>query len=690
MARIDTLLESNGPDRFNLTPGCYRHHAGIRTGITDYCCCCDPCQYVRKNEGASDPDDRSCCRCSLKIILAKFAPSESSASDSVSGSDEYCCRSLFDPMIARISAVGGVDTMTYSGSIVGHPITVYISNRSMLSGSMSDSASNSDSVSSSESLSASNDGTCFWTILIPSLGVEEEFVIDHTIVTCLGVPAVSIENVIAFESCVGTVSLFNYTTVKLPFRVRDYGSDSDDIEELTVPFPDGFECEGCTSLPRYICVTKKHNHENRVRSPRIPWEIEWWRDFSWDYDFEPYYTDSTSDSASFSGSDSNEDGEFVVGRWWHQPKDQSAFLQHIYLIQDIDGVCWLQPDFAAPSGTKGEGEFWRRTLFSGCGCQLKALDVRPINDPSPPSVPGQTIAEDLLGIDFRAGRCGCWDYYCGKRRCVPRWICGFVFVGGTVYRNILFTWKNSLKQWVSSGGEKLDGSEMPFSLSLSLEENEDGECQITVVYEDFELNAFVIGSYETIFSGTIQGKNAAGDDYFSLNISTSFDGDCKLLVTCGAATPCAENCGSHPNPLFLKMRGFSLPSDIPPPPVTGECITNFELAYYQTIIVTGSSILTNCGYVGYAIVDGLRFDPATSSSSPAVFLIKAELSMGSLRITRRWIEEPDVILFSETMPLQVETCDPYYGYFFATGSLRSCFFGDNRIIWHRYEAEITE
>lgn len=684
MARIDTVVESNGPDRFNLTPGCYRHHAGVRTGITDYCCCCDPCQYVRKNEGASDPEDRFCCRCIPKIILAKFTPDESS--DSFSGSDEYCCRSIFDPMLAQVSLVGGVDVVSYSGSIVGHPLTVYISNRSMLSGSSSNSGSNSNSDSSSES----NDGTCFWTILIPSLGVEEEFVIDHRTVTCLGVPSVSVGNITAFEQCVGTVSLFNYTTVKLPFQVRDYGSDSDDHDELTVPFPEGFVCNGCDSLPRYICITKKHNHENRVRSPRIPWEIEWWRDFSWDYDFVPYFSESSSDSGSLSTSNSDESGEFILGRWSHQPKDQSEHIQYLYLIQDLDGVCWLQPDFSAPYNTFGEGEQWERTQFSGCGCQLKVLDVRPVDDPSPPSIPGQTIAEDLLGIDIRAGRCGCWDYFCGKRRCVPRWICGFVFVNGTVYRNILFTWKNSLKQWVSSGGETLGGTEMPFSLSLTLEENEDGECQIVTSHEDYELNAVVIGSYDTIFAGTIQGKNAAGDDYFSLNIATSFDGDCKLLVTCGAATPCAENCGSHPDPLFLRMRGWSLPSDIPPPPVTGECVTEFELTYYQTVIVTSSSILTNCGYVGYAVVSSLRFDPELGMSVPAVFLIKAELSMGSLRITRRWMEEPDVILFSETMPLQTETCDPYYGYFFALGSLRNCFFGDTQIIWHRYEAEITE
>jgi hypothetical protein len=44
----------------------------------------------------------------------------------------------------------------------------------------------------------------------------------------------------------------------------------------------------------------------------------------------------------------------------------------------------------------------------------------------------------------------------------------------------------------------------------------------------------------------------------------------------------------------------------------------------------------------------------------------------------------------ETVTFASQTCDPYYAYKLTPGSLRNCFFGDASIIWHRWEAEITE
>lgn len=647
MARIDTVGESHGPDRFNMHPGCVSHHAGVKTGIKDYCCCCDPCQYVRKSESASQPDDRHCCRCNPRLILAKFT--------ATNGNE--CCRNSVVPMLVQLAAVNGQEVMKYTGTIVGHIVTVYLSKGPI--GSYGD----------------ADDMLCRWTIQIPTLGIDQEIEIDHTTVTCLGVPAISVTGVTAYDGCIGTVSLINYKTVKVPFRTR-YSPGSEVSESIIVPFPEGFEPENCDSLPRYLCITKKHNRINRVRSPKIPWEIEWARVFQWDAEFEPVFDDFNQ--------------EWILGCWVHDPDDTTAFQQRLYLIQNLYGETFLQPDFESPARTDGDGETYQRVPLTSCGCDFKILDVRPVDDPSPPTVPGQSISSDLLGIDYRGGRCGCWDYHCGKRRCVPKHLCGFVYVNETLYRNILFTWDNSLKCWVSSGGVDLEDGEMPFELRICLTQNNEGQCQLVVTHEDYELSAVVIGDTETVLSGTIEGTNYARTDYFSLNFTTSFDGDCELLLTCVVATPCYVDCGSHPQTLNLTLRGWSLPTDYPPPPVTGGCSLEITLNYFQSVVVSGSGILFTCGYVGYATVTSPYYDAETETTQTGTFVIKAELSLGGLRIYRKLVSDPSFSTPIKSVGLQTETCNPYYGYYFTLSSLHSCFFGDTSIIFMRWEAEIVE
>ena len=649
MARIDTVRESNGPDRFNIHPGCASHHAGVRTGIKDYCCCCDPCNYVRKNESATEPELRHCCRCLPRLILAKFT--------ATNGNE--CCRNVVVPMLASVGTTGGEDVIVYSGSIVGHSITIYISNSAI--GAYAD----------------LYDTGCRWTILIPSLGVSEEVSIDHTTVTCLGVPAISVTGVTAYDGCVGTISLNNYATVKVPFRTRFPSEEVDDSLSITVPFPDGFESYECTDLPRYICITKKHNRINRVRSPKIPWEIEWWRDFAWDEEFEPYFDE--------------EQQQWIIGRWRHNPKDTTAFIQHLYLIQDLYGRdTFLQPDFESPGATDGDGETYQRVPLTSCGCDFKILDVRPVDDPSPPELPGQSLSTDLLGIDYRGGRCGCWDYQCGKRRCVPKYLCGFLYVNQTLYRNILFTWSNTLKCWVAGGGVDLDGYPMPFDLHVCLTQNDEGQCQLSVDYEDYSIDPVAIGDTNTVIGGTLSGSNYAMNDYFTLNLTTSFDGDCELLLTCVTATPCYVDCGSHPELLHLRLYGWSLPSDIPPPPASGSCTLEMDLIYYQRVVVSGTGILITCEYIGYAIVNSFFTDLVTGLPSSGPFLITAKLNLGQLRITRTYIGAGSAAGAEKFVSLDTETCNPYYGYYFTLASLQNCFFGDTATIFHRWEAEITE
>jgi hypothetical protein len=659
MARIDTVTESNGPDRFNSNPGCSRHQAGVRTGIKDYCCCCDPCNYTRKNESAQEPTLRHCCRCLPKLIIAKFTATNGNA----------CCRDAVVAMVVGETSIDDEDVVMYSASIVGHAITIYI-------------------LSSAIDGYSSGVNGCSWTISIPSLGVYEHVGIDHTDVTCLGVPAISVTGVTAYEGCVGTISLSNYQTVKVPFRTRwNYAAEE---QTLTVPFPVGFYHHLCDDLPRYICVTKKRNRQNedwssRVRSPRIPWEIEFHRAFGWDEEWVPTYTHS---GTLYDYSDDM----WLLGRWTHTPEDETAFVQHLWLLQDYSGECFLQPDFESPQGALvTTEETYSRVPLTSCGCDFKILDVRPVDDPSPPELPGQSLSTDLLGIDYRGGACGCWDYHCGKRRCVASCLCGYVFVNDTIYINILFTWSNATKCWVASGGVDLDGYAMPFDLSICLTQSETGECQLSVSYEDYDITPIAIGDQDIALSGTLQGLNYAQDDIFVLNFTTAFDCLCEQLFQCATATPCNTDCGGHPPILYLTLRGWSEATDIPPPPTTGSCTTEITLVYRQTVVVAGASVLYVCGYTGYKVVSSTRIDDILGPVTE-MYLLTATLSLGQVRIDRRLLSDLDnpTETFVESFLLDTETCNPYAGYYGVVFGLTNCWFGDTSIIWHRWEAEITE
>lgn len=680
MGRLNTITESNGPDRFNRTPVCSKHHAGVKTGISDSCCCCDPCSYVRKVTSADQPEDRFCCRCIPRIILAKFT---ASVTGTGTGTGADCCRNAAIPMVANIAKDGMSDVIEYSGTLVGYAITVYLSNNS-LTGTGSGTGTG----------TGTSGRQCMWTILIPELGINEEIPIDHYTVTCLGVPSISVTNVVAFESCVGTISLTNYSTVKVPFQVRDHVL-SGVQESHVVPFPEGYSCPGCTTLPRYICVTKKHNRTDRIRAHSISWEIDWWKEFVWVENVTPYIVNKV-DGTGPVGTGLDQDEELVIGRWIWESNDPDVRDQYIYLIKSYDGDCYLQPDFNSPDNTTGVGETYQRVSLSNCGCDFKILNVRPVNDLNPPDVPGEVFPSDLVGIDLRGGRCGCWDYQCGKRRCVPRYLCGYFFLNNVLYKDILFEWDNATKSWVSTSGVGLDELPMPFTLSVTLGKSVDGSCQLEFSFEDFSIDPVAIDNTSKSLNATFEGRSdtgtgggTAGDGFLVLHLETSFDGECKQVFTCVTATPCAANCGHHPEILHLKLRGYSTASDIPPPPITGECITEIEMIYTQSVVVTATGVLITCLYTGYALVDSYFFNTETSLPDRGTFVIKVELALGQLKIYRKKASSPDAFALIDSAAL-AESCDPYYGYKLTTASLRNCFFGDQAIVWHRWEAEVTE
>lgn len=740
MSRLNTLAESNGPDRFRNSPGCARHHNGIRTDIKDYCCCCDPCSYWRLQESASEPENRLCCKCLPKVILVKF-----------SGTNGHpCCRDEAMILVGRVAILLGKRVILYSGSILDHAISVYISNDEIAPGQGRSPDNSYDDGYYGYYGSNGPIGPCRWTISIPSLNIDHEVEIDHTIVTCLGVPSVTITGVSGRDGCVGVLTLFNYTTVKVPFESVQNPQltegSTEPLQSAMVPFPYGFvdydgelappwEPDGpyenqspylpekCKEIPRWICFSTVEQRPYPINGDRTYPGIKEARVFEWDEYFEPSSYWSTN--GTFYDS---QDDYWVIGRWTWSPFNWPVSPTHnIWLIQDYYGRNFLQPDFNTPNGIYGDQdeqynpvgvnvgteEYARIELLpENCNCNFKVLHMRSTNEDVNAAF-DLTWGEEQLanqlkttggGSQLRAGRCGCFKYRCGKRRCVPRYLCGTLYVNGSLYLNILFTWSNSQKCWVGQGGTDVDGYPMPFSLNICLGSPPSGQgledgCVVTVaflsdMYEDYDIEPVYIGDRNTVISGNLAGTNAARDSYFILNFNTSFDGDCNLLLTCTQASPCTDNCGSHPPILYLNLRGWSLPTDYPPPPITGDCSLEIVMYYRHVDVVTtdgdGIGVVLGCDYVGYAVVQSAYTDPLTGITTMESFVIKAVKGLGGLSIYRWKVGDPESTIPERSVELQTETCPPYYGYYYTNCSLCSCFFGDQSIIFMRWEAEITE
>jgi len=555
------------------------------------------------------------------------------------GGGGACCRNLAVIMHATVESNGVQSVIGYHGNLGDHAISVYQSSNPI-----------------DDEYSTDEYSLCRWTISIPSLGINHEVDIDHTVVTCLGVPEIEVTGVTLFGDCVGTISLVNYATVKLPF-VSSKALEEERVS-LAVDFPDGGGSPPCATLPRFVCISKKWNPGNRER-PLPSWTIQWARDFEWDDEFAAYF-------------DAERDMD-VLGRWVHQPADPYAEQQLIELLWD-GSEYWLDITLS------DEDDTYQRVALSSCGCNFKILDVRPVSDPSPPEIPGQSISHDLLGIDLRAGKCGCWRFGCGKRRCLPKYLCGFAFIDGVLYTDLLFTWNPATKCWEFGGGDYSP------AMTICLSENEQGECVLRLDYEDFDIEPVEIGNRETILNGTFAGTNGDRTRSLTLNVNTSFDGNCDQIFTCVTASPCADNCGSHPDTLHLRLRGWSTVSDTPPGP--RECVTEITLKYKEVIAVSGSSVLIGCEYFGEVLVTdtvSILGVPTTQTS-----VITATLSLGGLKIVRRVVGNPPPTGAEAEVALTTEECNPYYGYFFTLASLRQCFFGDRNVFFHRWEAEITE
>lgn len=222
---------SHGPDRHIGGPNCPQHHDGVRTGISDYCCCCDPCRYTR-------PPDRpsslilGCCRCVPRLLCVSFSPDAGS---------EQCCRSVSMSLSPVFTGGNGWDQRaTYSGTLNGISIAISV-------------------------LKHEENGPCFWSISSSTHYFSEEVEIDHINVTCLEPPVFSVTDVSDSSGCVGTISFSTSDLIKVPFRKPSAAPS------VSLFAPIDPQCD-CDQVPGSLCVYG-------VRHRGEPAELV---EFSWD------------------------------------------------------------------------------------------------------------------------------------------------------------------------------------------------------------------------------------------------------------------------------------------------------------------------------------------------------------------------------------------------------------------------
>lgn len=226
MARSRPLI-SDGSDPIVGGPKCLSHHAGVSTGIEDWCCCCNPCLYTRPIS-LQNP-----CRCVPKLLCFVFRGD---------AGQRPCCDEI--TLHAFASLRGTIFTyysVTFSGGV---DIVLSIG---------------SDCKLASTAAEISDGNPAFWKLHSTVLGIDETYRIDGSVTTCLAPPPISIAGVTIETDtgpCVGTVTLESYRTVKLPFNRIDRLPNVD----IAIPPRTDPLCK-CDFAAKTLCVwgVRKHN-----------------------------------------------------------------------------------------------------------------------------------------------------------------------------------------------------------------------------------------------------------------------------------------------------------------------------------------------------------------------------------------------------------------------------------------------
>jgi hypothetical protein len=620
--------ESYGPDSCRGSIRCKDFHQvdGSKSttfGGTYNCCCCDPCRFVIPVPVDGENIDARlwCCKCIPRGFLLKFIPNGTDA----------CCKTISVPMFVNSIPIDLYHT--YSASLFDVEVTVNIGRVITPTGTVSPTPFEKE---------------CGWEIIVNSIATgssvitdSQSFAIDHDITTCLYVPDDALIDLMEIEGpngCMGHLYLEDIGKSKLPFQFRD--------EILTYDSHDKFvdisydPCGLCTSVSRVICVTGyRHKNEGYDHA-----------EFFW-FDNLGTGTDVTHSTGTGSGE---------CQRGWAYENSNGDY-EYLFLCEDDDGRAVIIPNLETSIP-----EVYAPVVVDEnrlCACHLKEVFNYFDSD-----------IEVSRPFTIRSGFCGCWDFICGTCRCAPNSLCISILMGeNSYYANQFASWDSTLKSWIVEGidGEALTGTGEPF-LRFQLGKNEYDQCIITAFLYGSEVNAepaiFDCGS-ETIeprrFSGKsdvlsflIQGEveqyneTGSGTSIIPVYITgTSLSSDCDTSSPCTSATPCFEECGSHPSTLNVNIRLYQEQEDISgtqdPLPDASIDVT---VVFWQRAVALEGSIHFECGYVGIG--------PLCDDCSMYVAIDNGQITIMSYPPTNSSCFGPSA--WAETMGFVTETCDPYY------------------------------
>jgi len=595
--------ESHGPDPCNGSLKCQDFHDSlgrqVGTGSGEVtplggiynCCCCDPCRFVRPSPFTDEDDERYyCCRCVPRVIFLKFVPNDL---------DANCCKVIGLPLFAEAGDPGSYLT-TYQGSMLG--LTVYVE-VGRLTGTGTGTA-----LGCGWRFTATINGTGSGT------GEIEIYSIDHDDPSCLYVPeGMNLGSVEGPNGCSGYLTVEDVYKVKLPFQERYVtenwiGPNYIDISND----PSG----QCTEVCARVCVAGiRHAGGNYERV-----EFDWFDD------------DITGTGTAADRGWSYDNGSYV----------EKLLLSH----GGTDAV--ITPEFEG-----GAEIFSPKTVSSTtrCSCDMKEIITGSFGGSS-------------YTATIRCGFCTCWEYVCGTCRCVPYSLCVMLYDGSQMWDNLQAYWNETDKSWDVASTETGTGYTNLLRLYLV---DENGQCVIKPALYDGDV--LTMNSYPVYDCGaeTVTGQFTGQHDIVTISVEdqdtiltgTGTDTGLILIIAsslqpncetgpCQEATPCYDDCDSHPDSLWVEIKQWCEAGDW-----SGgyyfEGVLSVKVYYWQTIDYLETSPLRpkySCGYIGYGQLCG-------------DCRVKVELRNGMIYIDGA-PSGCTGVSYSE-WELTTETCDPYYG-----------------------------
>lgn len=235
------------------------------------------------------------------------------------------------------------------------------------------------------------DQTCIWRIEVPDLYIDDEYELDGRTISCKSPPTFVIEDVVyedvCGDPCEGNIVIEPYEESKIPFRRPKWEDQPETID---------VNCggdSGCGEVCWAICVTRSteaYGEEDRRHT------------FFWSEDEQCW-----NGGVSLEGYECGEEKIDLV---------------------EIEGECYLRIKHFEMS------EFVNDLIKVDPNACAKGMNL---------------FAEDELGswIRISCNPCWCWNYVCGKCRCICSELCLVGMDGNDLVGPFALSWDEYLGAW---------------------------------------------------------------------------------------------------------------------------------------------------------------------------------------------------------------------------------------------------